>query len=64
MTAVANPADAQDARRGLLLGALGVELQGKRIPVARPQAERRAAPQPAPIPSGNRPAYPPGKGLL
>ena len=28
-----------------------------------PRAERRAAPKPARIPSGDRPAYPPGEGL-
>ena len=27
------------------------------------RAERRAAPKPARIPSGDRPAYPPGEGL-
>ena len=28
-----------------------------------PRAERRAAPKPTRIPSGDRPAYPPGEGL-
>lgn len=30
---------------------------------ARGRTERRAAPKPVRIPSGDRPAYPPGEGL-
>ena len=33
------------------------------VSTSLPRAERRAAPKPARIPSGDRPAYPPGEGL-